>query len=353
MSMVEIRAPGVMASVQDAGRFGWRRTGVPWSGALDRRLLRLANALVGNPEAAPAIECIDGGLCLVAHGGPVRLAVAGAAALQVLGSDGVPRAARPWRSLTLAEGEGLRVADTGPGRVAMVAVAGLSLAPVLGSAATYARARLGGLDGAALAAGDRLPAGAVDGPERHLAQPPRDDGGPIRVVPGPQADHFAPGALAAFLAGEWTLTPAADRMGLRLAGAPLRHATPAQAQIVSDAIVPGAIQVPGNGQPIVLLADSQTAGGYPKIATVISADLGRVAACRPGSVLRFCAVTVAEAEGIARAGAAALQRLLAAIVPVAAEAAVDLEALYRNNLLSGMVNALLPRMDDDPEPEGP
>jgi len=348
MSRLEILSPGVFASLQDAGRVGWRRAGVPWSGALDPHLLRIANALVGNPELAAAIECMDGGLRLVARECPVRVAVAGDATVERIDTTGQTHRVAPWRSLTLAEGEQLRLVSTGVGRLAMIAVAGMAVPPVLGSVATYPRARLGGLDGRALAPGDLLPGGQPSGPEQRLGSPPADIDAPVRLVIGPQQDHFAPGEVDAFLAREWTLGHETDRMGLRLAGEPLRHLDAAHREIVSDAIVPGAIQVPGNGLPIVLLADSQTAGGYPKIATVISADRGRIAARRPGQTLRFRGVSVAEAEAIAREAETALRACLASVSSLSGDAPVDLDALYGNNLLSGMVNALSPG-EDDPE----
>jgi len=273
--VLEILSPGAYASVQDFGRRGLRRLGVPWSGVLDVRLMRLANALAGQAEDAPVIECFDAGLHLAARGGPVRLAVTGAAELEII-SGGARRTLAAWRSFTLAEGEELRLRDLVTRRLAVVAVAGLELPKVLGSRATYARAGIGGWRGRPLAAGDSLPVGSwADGPERGLPQAPEAESGPIRVVLGPQADHFTPDALAHFLNSEYRVSAAADRMGLRLDGPTLSHA--GAAEIVSDATVPGSIQVPGNGLPIVLLADAQTAGGYPKIATVINADLPRLA----------------------------------------------------------------------------
>lgn len=338
---LEVLAPGAYASLQDGGRRGWRRIGVPWAGVLDSRLMRIANALVGNAGAAPVIECFDGGLQLAARGGAVRVAVAGDATLEVeRGGERVPLAA--WRSLTLADGEVLRMRRLGAGRIAVVAVEGLALSAVLGSAATYARAGLGGLGGAlsgrALAAGMRLPAAAASAsPERVLPLPPPLDGGPIRVVPGPQADHFTDAARALLVTAEYRVTAEADRMGVRLEGPVLEHA--GACEIVSDATVPGAIQVPGNGQPIVLLADAQTAGGYPKIATVIGADLGRLAGCRPGQAVRFAAVDAAEGERLARAVEAETRALLASVRPLRGEG-VDLAALYAGNLVSGVVHAL-------------
>ena len=337
---LEIVSPGAFASIQDEGRRGFRRIGVPWAGALDRRLMRIANALAGRPEDAPVIECFDGGLHVVAHGGAVKLAVAGDAVVEVDGPEG-RRQLAPWRSVTIAEGEALRVRKMGSGRIAMVAVVGLDLPAVMGSASTYVRAGLGGVDGRALAAGTRLALSDADawGSDHVLTQPPAADERPIRLVPGPQADHFSAAALEALVGGDNRVTTEADRMGIRLEGARLEHT--AAAEIVSDATVPGSIQVPGAGQPIVLLADAQTAGGYPKIATVITADLGRLAALRPGQRLRFATVTAAEGAQIARAAEAETRALIAAIRPLPADG-IDLVALYTGNLVDGVVHALGP-----------
>lgn len=337
---LEIVSPGAFASLQDGGRHGFRRIGVPWAGVLDRRLMRIANALADRDENAPVIECFDGGLHVVAHGGAVKLAVAGDAVVEVDGPDG-RRQLAPWRSVTIAEGEALRVRKMGSGRIAMVAVVGLDLPAVMGSASTYVRAGLGGVDGRALAAGTRLALNDADawGSDRVLTQPPAADERPIRLVPGPQADHFSAAALEALVGGDYRVTAEADRMGIRLEGARLEHT--AAAEIVSDATVPGSIQVPGAGQPIVLLADAQTAGGYPKIATVITADLGRLAALRPGQTLRFATVTAAEGAQIARAAEAETRALIAAIRPLPADG-IDLVALYTGNLVDGVVHALGP-----------
>ena len=209
---------------------------------------------------------------------------------------------------------------------------------MLGSASTYARAALGGLDGRALGAGMRLPAAAATAhPERVLLQPPLPSTEAIRVVAGPQADHFDAATLAAFCAAEYRVSAEADRMGVRLEGTPLAHR--GAREIVSDATVPGSIQVPGKGQPIVLLADAQTAGGYPKIGTVIGADLARVAATRPGQRLRFAWVSAAEGEELARAAEAETLALLAAVRPLL-DGGIDEAALYAGNLVSGVVDAL-------------
>jgi biotin-dependent carboxylase-like uncharacterized protein len=342
---LEVRSPGAYASIQDAGRRGYRRLGVPWAGVLDPRLMRLANALAGRPGDSPVIECFDGGFQVLALGGPMHLAVAGHVELEIR-SGGGARGVPAWSGFDLAPGEVLRLRRMVHGRLAMVAVAGLAMTPVLGSCATYARAGLGGLAGRPLAAGDRLPVLISPQREAHfLLRPPGREEGPIRVVPGPQAEHFPAEVRAGFLAAAYRVAAAADRMGIRLEGPALAHLGPAE--IVSDATVPGSIQVPGNGQPIVLLADAQTAGGYPKIATVISADLPRLAALGPGDEVRFAPVSVEEAQSLARRAESATRELLASIRPQPRDG-VDLPALYAANLVGGVVDALGP----DPGGEG-
>lgn len=342
---LEIVSAGAYASIQDAGRHRLRRVGVPWSGALHRPYLQLANALVGNAPSAPAIEHLDGGMRLRAAAGKVLVGVAGNARVDLVRGGETLRGSA-WRSYVLAEGDELRIGALAAGRLVYVAVAGLRSPEILGSRATYVRAGIG----RALAAGDRLTvtagetgaeAEAKAGGERRLPGPPPADDGPIRVVLGPQAGHFGDAALRQFLASEYVVTREADRMGVRLGGDPLAHRTGTHREIVSDATVPGSIQVPGNGQPIVLLADAQTAGGYPKIATVISADLARVADTRPGSILRFQAVAVTAAERLARDAAARTQALIDSIRPAGGEGGgPDLAALYAGNLVGGVIDAL-------------
>lgn len=334
---LEVVSPGAYASLQDMGRRGFRRIGVPWAGVLDPRLMRIANALVGNTGDAPVVECFDGGLQLTARGGSVRLAVAGHAVLEV-DRAGVHKKMPAWCSLTLHDGDSLRLRSLSQGRLAMVAVEGLALPQVLGSASTYARAGLGGLDGRNLVPGARLPVPAASArQDKTLPQPPSTSADPFHVVAGPQADHFSADSLAALASTDYRVSTEADRMGVRLEGPSLAHL--AAKEIVSDATVPGSIQVPGNGQPIVLLADAQTAGGYPKIGTVVSADLPRLANSRPGELLRFVWVSAEEGEQLARAAETQTLALLAALRPWL-DGGIDEAALYAGNLVSGVVDAM-------------
>jgi len=161
---------------------------------------------------------------------------------------------------------------------------------------------------------------------------------PIRVVLGPQQEYFTAEAVAALLGSEFRVSPNADRMGMRLDGPRLRHRH--GWDIVSDAIATGAIQVPGSGQPILLLADHQTTGGYPKIATVVSADLPVVGRRRPGDALRFVAITVETAEALCRDAERRLVELVTALDPVTERQGIDLGSLYGDNLISGVVTGL-------------
>jgi allophanate hydrolase len=195
---------------------------------------------------------------------------------------------------------------------------GFDVPHVLGSASTYVRGRIGGLEGRRLQARDVLQLNLSrtdERAERALARAldlRLDE--PIRVVLGPQADYFTDEAIQTILSSEYVVSPQADRMGYRLQGAALSHK--AGYDIVSDGIVPGAVQVPGSGQPIVLMVDNQTTGGYAKIATVISADVPLVARRRPGRAIRFTQVDVAEAERVRREQDTAIAREIGAIAPI-------------------------------------
>jgi biotin-dependent carboxylase-like uncharacterized protein len=333
LSEIEIRSAGAYASIQDGGRRGLRRVGVPWSGVLDAAWMKLANALVGNQPMAPVIEHFDGGLVLTALHGRLRVAVAGQADIDITGEQGVQRVVC-WRSVCLGVGETLRIRALRAGRLVILAVAGLQVAETLGSASTYARAGIG----KPLTAGDRLSVRFTDAPDFLLPESPVDDAAPIRVVAGPQAGHFVDHALATLCGAPFAVTDQADRMGVRLRGPLLEHRSEAHKDIISDATVPGSMQVPGSGQPIVLLADAQTVGGYPKIATVISADLGRLANRRAGETLRFQLLDVDAAERAARSHADKLAQLIASIRRLPGDGSVDLEALYNSGLISGPVS---------------
>lgn len=333
--MIEILGAPLPASIQDGGRPGYRHLGVPLSGALDPEWLAIANALAGNLPPTAAIEIRMLGPRLRATE-PLTVALAGDFAASIEDAAGNRRAAASWRSLTLAADEILDVGSLKSGIGYLAVHGGFDLPAVLGSRSTYVRAGLGGIEGRALRTGDRIKVGAGTTPILlRLPQAPRPADGPLRVIPGPQREYFTDAAWTAFLAAEFTVSRQADRMGLRLDGPRLEHAC--GADIVSDAVTPGAIQVPGDGLPIVLLADCQTVGGYPKIATVIGADLPRLGHALPGQTLRFVEVTIGQALAARRAAAATLAECIASMVPDSA--GFDLAALYTANLIDGVIDA--------------
>jgi allophanate hydrolase len=221
------------------------------------------------------------------------MALAGALSAVRVRSDGGEEEIPPWRSVSLDPEDELRVGFVAGGAAYVAVSGGFATSLQLASRSTYRRAEIGD----AVAFGMQIPCAAVPpGLYEYFADPWRHEEGPFRVILGPQDDHFMPEAFRHLLGGDYAATAQSDRMGLRLEGPALTHLTPQSADIVSDGAVPGAIQVPGNGQPIVLLADCQTVGGYPKIAAVISADLPRLAQMRPGQAIRFRAVAAGEAR---------------------------------------------------------
>jgi len=337
MSSISIISPGVNLTVQDLGRPRHQHLGVPVSGALDPSAHRLANALVGNPGATEALEIRMLGPTLEVNAETVRVAVAGTRApLEVLGEDAVQLPAH--QSVTLRRGQRFRVGALPDGSTATLAVEdGFDIPEIYGSRSTYGRAGIGGLEGRALAEGDVLPLRLDQAPSRGEIRLSSDgyldETGAFRVILGPQRDFFTDAAVAIFLSSAYAVTRDADRMGMRLEGPELEHAR--GYNIVSDGIVTGAVQVPGNGLPIVLLADHQTTGGYPKLAAVISADIPRLGRLRPGDEIRFEEVTVEAAEAAIRERETGLRRLIDGMIP--AGAWLDEAALYRENLISGIV----------------
>ncbi len=340
--LFKVLAPGLHTTVQDRGRWGFQDIGMPVSGALDRVAFRLANALVGNPDGTPALEILLQGPTLEVVAESARVALVGGGAGLEIG-DETPRSVPPGESVRLVRGDILRVRPLGDVSCAYLAVeGGIAVPPCLGSASTYVRGRIGGLEGRPLQAGDVL-AGArpsvEERPERALASPfDPGFGQSIRVVLGPQEDYFTAEAVALFLSSDYRVSAQADRMGFRLDGPVLAHAK--GFDIVSDAIVSGSVQVPGSGQPIVLLADAQTTGGYPKIATVISTDVPVLARRRPGMAVRFEAVTQEQAEALRREEEARVRGWIADVRLARRGGGVDVETLYSANLIDGMIDAL-------------
>jgi biotin-dependent carboxylase-like uncharacterized protein len=339
--LIEVIDGGLGNAIQDAGRFGHRHQGLAVSGYLDRPLADCANALAGNPPAVACIEMRGLGPTLTVRCGPLRVALAGNVVATVLRANGSSQTLPAWQSATLEEHDSLKVGAVASGTAYLAVSGGCAVPRQLGSRSTYQRAGIGGIAGHALQQGDEIPCvrlGKRDYRETR-GEPLSIGDGPIRVMLGPQADHFTDEAIETFLNSPYSATAEQDRMGLRLAGPALAHTSPAAADIVSDGVTPGAIQVPANGLPIILLADCQTVGGYPKIATVISADLPRLAHCLPGSALQFHAVDLATARHALaelRQRWADWARALQTFLP---PGSLDETALVSGNLISGMVRA--------------
>ena len=322
---VEVIRPGPLATVQDLGRPGYAHLGVPLSGAADQASLRLANRLVGNPDGAAGLE-LTLGRAMLRFTAAARVAVTGATAtVTVTGPDGTDltgtdltgtgltgtdlagtdlagtdlagtglaaeagRVAGAGRALDVPAGGVVRIGAPAIGLRSYVAVrGGIDAAPVLGSRSADVRS---GLGPAPLRAGDLLPVGTPGPPPAGPPAPaPRALPGPgqpaeLRVIPGPRDDWFAPGALDLLCGDTYVVTPASDRIGLRLDGPALPRAH--GDELPSEGMVTGSLQVPAGGQPILLLADHGSTGGYPVIAVVASADIGLAAQLRPGSKIRF------------------------------------------------------------------
>ncbi len=334
MSKLLISAIGLASSVQDGGRHGAQRYGLPPSGAVDRLALAAANCLVGNDLFAAAIEIGPFGAAFMARAGAVRLGLAGTS--RNAGVAG--RAIASGTSLTLADGETLTLGFARGGSFSYLAIeGGISGEPMFGSLAVNARAGLGSPHPRPLQAGDELQTRQASGAAERRIDLPAAVEGPIRVVMGPQDDEFDDVQKKLFLDCEWKISATSDRMGYRLDGPVIKHLH--GHNIVSDGTVNGSIQVPGNGAPIVLMPDRGTSGGYPKIATLISADLGRFAQIPAGKPFRFKAVSMAEAQGEARKLAQLLRALPDRLRPLETFD-LNLEALSDANVAGSAVSAV-------------
>jgi biotin-dependent carboxylase-like uncharacterized protein len=333
MTHLKIIQIGPASSVQDAGRFGAQRYGLTPGGAMDRVALAAANALAGNPVEAAAIEVGPFGAVFTAEDGAIDLALAGAPRSAAIGE----RALRWPQSFTLQAGERLTLGIARDGAFSYLALAGgVRGEPSFGSLSVNARAGLGSPYPRALQSGDRLDAtSGTDRGAQTIDLPPRSEG-PIRVVLGPQDDEFADEMKALFLDSEWKVSALSDRMGYRLEGPAIKHLH--GHNIVSDGTVLGSIQVPGNGAPIVLMPDRGTSGGYPKIATVITADLGRFAQMQAGKPFRFQAIRMEEAQSEARA-LTQLLRSLPGRVQDLRDTALDIAALASANVAGTAISA--------------
>jgi antagonist of KipI len=293
----EVLSPGILSSVQDLGRFGCARYGVAASGALDGFAVRVGNLLVGNDENAAVVETTLMGL---------RIRILRETRVAVTGGDLQPRLdGKPfpmWRSQPVREGQTLVFSGPASGlRAYLAVVGGLQVAEVMGSRSTNLSSGFGGFQGRPLRKGDILAAGPVNDPahltERILppeAVPVYASPWRLRVLWGPQEDHFSEEGRQTLATAAFTVSPDSDRTGIRLKGPVVARRTGMEESIISEGILSGAIQVPGDGQPIIILGETAS-GGYRKIATVISADLPLLGQVTPGDEVRFEAVSMEAA----------------------------------------------------------
>ena len=301
---------------------------------MDRLAFAAANMLVGNPPGTTAIEFGLGGGRFAVEVSALLCALAGAPC--PIRCDG--EALADHQSFVLREGSILDIGRPRAGVFAYLAVAGgFEVPAIMGSRSLHLRAALGGFEGRGLREGDRIPLGPTLLPTsgRRLDPVDLERDRPIRAVRGPQADAFTDSGIETLFGASFTVSNRADRMGYQFDGPAIEHG-PRGYNIVSDGTVAGSVQVPGSGRPIVLLADRQTTGGYPKIATVVSSDLRRLAQRRSGEPVRFAEITLAEAVRLARARAVEIDALRGKLRPVASEA----ERLLDANLAGNAVDAL-------------
>ncbi|MGA3036751.1 MAG: biotin-dependent carboxyltransferase family protein [Vulcanimicrobiaceae bacterium] len=325
---IRIVRAGPGETIQDSGRYGYLRYGIVASGPMDWIAFGVANRALGNPADAASIEISPAGIELVCEDAPLTVAFAGGSFTWERDGTRLPSAA----VITLLPGESLRTRAGAWGTWTYLAVAGgIDVPPVLGSRSTYARFAIGGFEGRALRADDVLH--SRDGAREDIAlgtlRTPllERSSAPIRVVLGPQDDYFTSAARATFFSESYAISSRFDRMGYWLEGPKLTHE--AGFDIVSDGIPLGAIQVPGSGQPVILMADHQATGGYPKLGAVTRADVGRFAQHRPGERVHFapCAVDAAH-------------RALREVYAVLDETTVHAsdEILGSSNLIGGVVD---------------
>ena len=333
MTKLVVSSIGPASSVQDRGRYGAQRYGLVPSGAMDQLALAAANTLLGNDPFAACVEIGPFTASFTAHDGAVRVALAGAER----SADIAGRAVAMNSSATIAEGETLTLGFAKVGSFSYLAIeGGIDGGAMFGSRSVNQRAGLGSPYPRPLQAGDELSAKPTSGATEHRIELP-EPSGPIRVVWGPQDDEFSDEAKRLFIDSDWKISATSDRMGYRLEGPVIKHLH--GHNIVSDGTVRGSIQVPGNGAPIVLMPDRGTTGGYPKIATVISADFGRFAQTQAGTAFRFEAVSMKEAQVEAKKFAELL-RSLPDLLRGLDSFELNLDALQGANVAGSAVSAI-------------
>ncbi|MPQ32311.1 biotin-dependent carboxyltransferase [Clostridium estertheticum] len=301
MTIMKILKPGMYTTIQDCGRYNYQKAGMSVSGAMDQFSLRVANILVGNKDSEACLEATLFGL---------KIKFAGDALIAVTGANLMPRinnkAIDMWSGIKVLDGDELSFETAQSGCRSYIAIEhGIDVPEVMGSKSTYVKGKVGGFQGRMLKAGDEIKIGASSEnqftsikklPNELIPLYSKDN--IVRVIMGPQDDYFTVGGINTFLDCEYKVTSEADRMGYRLSGPKISHIT--SADIISDGITMGSVQIPGDGTPIIMMADRQTTGGYTKIATIITPDINIVGQLKPGDSIRFKLISIEEAHIIYR-----------------------------------------------------
>ena len=295
---IRVIQPGVLTTVQDLGRFGFQQYGVPVSGAMDPRSLKLANLLLGNDPGEAALEITVTGPQLIFGEANYAVLTGGDLGAELDGKP-MPR----YQAVKIEARQTLRFLGLRNGCRAYLAFAGgLDIPEVMGSRSTYMKAKIGGIKGRKLEAGDEL---RFRAPQPDLPFPERRRIGTdfvpqkqyeLHAVLGPQDDHFTEAGLRTFFSEVYTVSADFDRMGCRLDGPPIEHK--GSADIISDGIAFGAVQVPSSGKPIIMTADRQITGGYTKVATVCSADFRFLGQLKGGDKVNFIPISVEQAQNV-------------------------------------------------------
>lgn len=297
VEVFEVLEPGILTTIQDLGRYGFSQFGVPPSGALDTFSLRIGNLLVGNSEEEACLEVTIMGLKLkVAR--EITIAITGGDLFPTLNGEPLDM----WRTHLLVEGDVVTFKKVRAGCRAYLAISGGFVVPkIMGSKSTYLSGRFGGLEGRRLRRGDVLYTSDIPAPLDKLGLRFPSDWIPslgkailLRVIPGPQDHHFTKNGFETFYSTSYQVTSHCDRMGIRLEGPKIERRPDVEDSIISEGLISGAIQVPGDGKPIIILTELVT-GGYTKIATIISTDLPKVAQLKPGDRVRFEPISIEEA----------------------------------------------------------
>ena len=297
---VKVINPGLLATIQDLGRYGFQQFGLPVSGVMDEFAYKVLNILLENDDHAGAIEVTMSGLVLEFYEDSVIAITGGNLDPKING-----KSIDMWTTVFINKGDILWFSGVKSACRAYIGFkGGIKIPQIMGSKSTYLKGGLGGIKGKALSKGDFIPVCPVEKnsfirrilPEKYI--PSYSNNIEIRVVMGPQDDYFSSAGIETFLSNEYKISNDCDRMGFRLEGKTVEAID--GSDIISDGISFGSIQIPGHGKPIIMMADRQTTGGYAKIAGVISSDLSWLAQCKPGDVIKFNRVSIAEAHELLR-----------------------------------------------------